>query len=307
MPTAKAFQLMTLLRGLGVEDLTKPELTGDWEYQLAADGARPSCRATPFMAEIAEMTEHIVAQAKEYERDTIPGDFATLAAPCPKCGGEVHENYKKFQCVNPDCDFAFWKILGGRQLEPAEVEALIARPRGRPARRLPQQDGPAVLGEAQAQRRERSRSSTSATRTAQDDGEAPDFSGAGAARACPKCGSRVFEHGNTYVCEKAVGPDKTCDFRSGRMILQRPSSAEQMQKLLATGKTDLLQFVSARTRRPFSAFLVRQRRQGRLRVRGARTPTRRAARDAPRHCARSARIRRTSGRSNCTAGATGRT
>jgi hypothetical protein len=31
-----------------------------------------------------------------------------------------------------------------------------------------------------------------------------------------------------------------------------------MQKLLATGKTDLLQFVSARTKRPFSAFLVRQ-------------------------------------------------
>ena len=31
-----------------------------------------------------------------------------------------------------------------------------------------------------------------------------------------------------------------------------------MQKLLATGKTDLLQFVSARTKRGFSAFLVRQ-------------------------------------------------
>jgi topoisomerase IA-like protein len=33
---------------------------------------------------------------------------------------------------------------------------------------------------------------------------------------------------------------------------------EQMEKLLKTGKTDLLQFVSARTRRPFSAFLVVQ-------------------------------------------------
>ncbi|MGV3572424.1 MAG: DNA topoisomerase III, partial [Ramlibacter sp.] len=35
IPTAKAFQLMTLLRGLGVEELTKPELTGEWEYKLA--------------------------------------------------------------------------------------------------------------------------------------------------------------------------------------------------------------------------------------------------------------------------------
>jgi hypothetical protein len=42
------------------------------------------------------------------------------------------------------------------------------------------------------------------------------------------------------------------------MILQRPIEPAQMSKLLETGKTDLLQFVSARTRRPFSAFLVKQ-------------------------------------------------
>ena len=70
--------------------------------------------------------------------------------------------------------------------------------------------------------------------------------------------ARVFETAQAYVCEKAVGPEKTCDFRSGRVILQRPVERAQMQKLLATGKTDLLQFVSARTKRGFSAFLVRQ-------------------------------------------------
>jgi DNA topoisomerase-3 len=68
----------------------------------------------------------------------------------------------------------------------------------------------------------------------------------------------VFEAAQAYVCERAVGPDKTCDFRSGRVILQRPVERPQMEKLLASGKTDLLQFVSARTRRAFSAFLVRQ-------------------------------------------------
>ncbi len=92
-----------------------------------------------------------------------------------------------------------------------------------------------------------------------DDGQAPDFSAQTPLGVCPKCGSRVFEHGNSYVCEKAVGPEKTCDFRSGRMILQRPIEPEQMQKLLASKKTDLLQFVSARTRRGFSAFLVVQK------------------------------------------------
>ena len=43
----------------------------------------------------------------------------------------------------------------------------------------------------------------------------------------------------------------SCDFKSGQIILQQPIEREQMQKLLQTGKTDLLdKFVSNRTRRP---------------------------------------------------------
>ena len=33
-PTAKAFGLITLLRGLGIPELSSPELTGDWEFKL---------------------------------------------------------------------------------------------------------------------------------------------------------------------------------------------------------------------------------------------------------------------------------
>src|SRR3546814_5833161 len=62
-----------------------------------------------------------------------------------------------------------------------------------------------------------------------------------------------------YVCEKSVGPDKTCDFRTGKMILQQEISAEQVSKLLSEGKTDLLEgFVSSRTNRKFKAYLVKQ-------------------------------------------------
>src|SRR3990167_8401257 len=98
IPTAKAFQLMTLLRGLGVEDLTKPELTGNWEFKLSEmEKGRLSREA--FMAEIAAMTQRVVQKAKEYDRDTIPGDYATLSTPCPNCGGVVKENYRRFTCT----------------------------------------------------------------------------------------------------------------------------------------------------------------------------------------------------------------
>jgi DNA topoisomerase-3 len=167
----------------------------------------------------------------------------------------VHENYKKFQCQS--CDFGFWKIMGGRQFEVAEAEALLRE---------------RVVGPLEGFRSKLGRPFTASIKLNDDlevkfdfddgpgteDAEPVDFSAQEPLGDCPKCGARVFEHGQSYVCEKATGPARSCDFRSGRLILQRPVEPAQMRKLLATGKTDLLQFVSARTRRPFSAFLVRQ-------------------------------------------------
>jgi len=254
VPTAKAFQLMTLLRGLDVKELFSPELTAEWEHKLAQMEHGALARAT-FMREIVEMTKHIVGQAKAHENDTIDVDFGTLAARCPKCGGEIHEKYKKFQCQS--CDFGFWKIMAGRQLELAEADALL-----RDRTVGPLEGFRSKLGRpfAAALKITDANEVTFDFGDGSDDenAQAPDFTGQEPLGPCPKCGANVFETTQAYVCEKAVGPDKTCDFRSGRVILQRPVERAQMQKLLASGKTDLLQFVSARTRRPFSAFLVRQ-------------------------------------------------
>jgi DNA topoisomerase-3 len=82
-----------------------------------------------------------------------------------------------------------------------------------------------------------------------------------AAGRLPQMRRPVFEHGSNYVCEKSVPtaaqPTPSCDFKSGKIILQQPVERAQMHKLLATGKTDLLdKFVSMRTRRAFKAFLA---------------------------------------------------
>jgi DNA topoisomerase-3 len=60
-----------------------------------------------------------------------------------------------------------------------------------------------------------------------------------------------------YICEKSVGPERKCDFRTGKIILQRVIEPEQVQKLLTTGKTDLLHRFISKKGRPFSAFLTR--------------------------------------------------
>ncbi len=75
----------------------------------------------------------------------------------------------------------------------------------------------------------------------------------------------MYEHGTGYVCEHAVGAHVTCDFKSGKIILQQPIAREQMGKLLATGRTDLMEnFVSNKTRRKFKAFLTYDAKEGKV-------------------------------------------
>ena len=60
-----------------------------------------------------------------------------------------------------------------------------------------------------------------------------------------------------YLCEHNTGPAKTCDFKTGKVVLQQEISTEQVQKLLKEGKTDLLSnFKSNRTGRGFKAYLA---------------------------------------------------
>jgi DNA topoisomerase-3 len=86
--------------------------------------------------------------------------------------------------------------------------------------------------------------------------EAVDFSGKEPLGACPKCGANVFENGMSYVCEKGVGPNRTCTFRSGTIILQQPVDRAQMSRLLATRKTELLPKFISKKGRPFGAYLI---------------------------------------------------
>ncbi|MBC8002623.1 MAG: DNA topoisomerase III, partial [Opitutaceae bacterium] len=254
VPTAKAFSLITLLNGLGVETLTKPEMTGNWEYQLR-QMERGQLKRDVFMAEIRALAGEIVGKAKRYEHDTIPGDFGVLKVPCPKCGGELHENYKKFQCQK--CDFALWKIAAGRQFEPAEIEELIQNRQVGPLQGFRSKQGfPFAAVVKLTPEFEAKFDFGDDKKDGSGESVAVDFTGKESLGTCPKCRSRVFENGMNYVCEKAVGPEKTCDFKTGAVILQQAIDKVQIARLLSEGKTELLKgFVSKKTGRKFEAFL----------------------------------------------------
>ncbi|MCK6414879.1 MAG: DNA topoisomerase III [Giesbergeria sp.] len=287
IPTAKAFQLMTLLRGLEVEELCRADLTGEWEYKLAQMEKGQLSREA-FMREIAAMTERMVKKAKEYDRDTIPGDYATLSAPCPNCGGVVKENYRRYACVGRSddssgagagsnsgqgCGFSFGKSPAGRTFETAEAEQLLAHKRIGPLEGFRSKAGWPFTAEITISFDEETKNyklefDFGDDRNAEESGELVEFADASLG-ACPVCGSAVHEHGSNYVCARAVPtaeqPTPSCTFKSGKVILQQPVERAQMEKLLATGKTDLLdKFVSMRTRRAFKAFLVWDKEAGKV-------------------------------------------
>ena len=200
-------------------------------------------------------------RSKGYDKDTIPGDYATLQAPCPNCGGQVKENYRRFACSK--CEFSISKIPGGRQFEIPEVEELLQNKTIGPLSGFRSKMGRPFSAILKLSLDDEIKNYKLEFDFGQDsggeDGEPPDFSDQQPVGACPKCKGRVFEHGMSYVCENSVANPKTCDFRSGKVILQQEIAREQMAKLLEEGRTDLLtNFKSSRTGRNFKAFLVKQ-------------------------------------------------
>ena len=250
-PTAKAFSLLFALEKLGIDEIRSPELTGLWEWKLK-EMEFGRLKREEFMS-------HIVAQAQEMvERikkgDLPEGTFGTLATPCPRCGGTIRETYKRFECEK--CDYKLWKVVASRQWEPEEIEILLRDRSIGPLQGFRSKMGRAFA--AMVKLNAEHMPEFDFGQGAEGDAEEADFSGQESLGTCPKCGGAVFEHGMAYVCEKAVGAAKSCDFRSGKIILQQEISRDEMHKLLATGKTSLLKgFVSNRTKRKFSAYLAR--------------------------------------------------
>src|SRR5436189_288642 len=254
--TAKGMAFITLLRGIGVTELCSPEMTGEWEYKLKRM-AKGAMKRREFMAEIKNFTREIVEKAKNFEGDSVSGHFTVVDVKCPKCGGGPYdEDYRTFKCR--DCGLIIWKTMAGRLFDEHEVATLLTK---------------GTVGPLEGFRSKMGRPFNAVVKLGEDFKPEFDFGtdGNGAPQkidtsqhesigVCPICKEgQVYELENAFICERAAAVPKKCTFRISKTILQRAIPKEQVQKLMATGKTDLLpQFISKRGR-PFSAHLKLER------------------------------------------------
>ncbi|HZM37330.1 MAG TPA: DNA topoisomerase III, partial [Burkholderiales bacterium] len=186
VPTPKAFSLMFALHMLHIVELASPELTGEWEHKLKLIEAGKLTR-DEFMKQISALVKKVVAIIKTGEIPDVV--YATVPAPCPKCGGVVQENYRKFQCQK--CDFAIWKVTSGREWSPEEIAELVTKRAVGPLTGFRSRQGKpfsAVLRLTDELKVEFDFGQASG-----EGEEAPDFSAQVPLGACPKCGARVYE------------------------------------------------------------------------------------------------------------------
>jgi DNA topoisomerase-3 len=207
-----------------------------------------------FMEEIRHFTEDIVAKAKGYAGDasTVAGNFHDLEAKCPKCSSTdgFKESFKAYECKA--CGLLVWKTMAGRELEREDVQALLENGKVGPLEGFRSKMGRpfSAVVKLDAEFKQSFDFGTNDNAT----GEAPDFSTAPVIGECPVCKKgKVHDIGAAFVCEHQ--PSKACNFRMGKVILQREIPTEQVLKLLETGKTDLIPKFISKKGRPFSAFL----------------------------------------------------
>jgi DNA topoisomerase III len=250
--TAKGLALVTLLRGIGATELTSPEMTGEWEYKLKRM-AKGDWKRNDFMAHIRKFTRDIVEKAKNFEGDSVSGNFEPLDVKCPKCGGgPFEESYRTFKCQS--CGLILWKTMAGRAFERRELEQLLTEGK---------------VGPLEGFRSKLGRKFNAIVKLGDEFKPAFDFGENGhdqpvtidtakheSLGPCPVCQKgQVYVLDRAYACENAVSKEKTCTFRVSKTILHREIPKEQVQKMMTTGKTDLLPKFVSKKGRPFSAHL----------------------------------------------------
>ncbi len=250
--TAKGMALITLLRGIGADELTSPEMTGEWESKLKRM-EKGAMKRNDFMAHIRQFTRHVVERAKNFEGDSVSGNFETLEVKCPKCGGgPFEETYRTFKCQT--CGLIIWKTMAGRLFERAELVKLLTEKR---------------VGPLEGFRSKIGRKFNAIVKLGEEFKPEFDFGENGHDQAitidpekheslglCPICQKgQIYDLDRAFACENAVSKEKTCTFRISKTILHREIPKEQVQKLIATGKTDLLPKFVSKKGRPFSAHL----------------------------------------------------
>lgn len=268
VPTVKAEQLVAFLKVAGVDYLTSPAMTGDWEYKLRQVSEGKLSRKE-FMQGIVALTRQIVDGVNSGGSDDQWTETAVIS---PTDGLPLIENYRMFRSqddvkVGNGREFpalAVYKNASGHNITPEELATLLEKREIGPFSDFKSRFGKNFTATLRLEKNESGLLRTMFVfppREGEEENSAPvDFSVAPVVGVDPVTQCKVYETPNGYATNPAELPKeakKLQPFSMKKKLLGLEIPREQVEKLLRDKKTDLLKgFTSNKTKRKFDAFLV---------------------------------------------------
>lgn len=251
VPTTKAESLLEFLAAVKADALTKPDMTGQWEYKLRQmeHGKFPRPQ---FMAEIIEVTKGIVERTKTFEENESNSRVTDIISPTD--GQPMLETLRSYK--SRDGVLTVYKVMSGRKIEEPEVRQLVAQGEIGPldgfvsaktGNRFPSKikivDDEKKPGQRKAEL---------------DFGSKVDVATLEPFWTDPATKAELCEAPTNYVLREREGDGWKQTFSVGRLMCQKPITREIAIELVTIGKSSLVEGFISKKGRPFDAFLLRQ-------------------------------------------------
>ena len=239
IPTAKAFDLIKVLKAMDIEALTSPELTGNWEYKMEQIEKGKETREK-FMEGIVDMTRTMVKNIKGFKEESTTGE----APFSPVNGKKVFETVSRYTTED---GIVIRKMIGGKRLSPEEITELLTKRK---------------IGPLTGFRSKRG-AEFSAVVIINDENkiefvfdEKPEDVEVGEQVGnSPVDGSAMYETMTGYVSDSYLKKEPS-GITLPKILLGKEIPLEEIKKMLAGEKTSLLKgFRSNKTHRTFDAYL----------------------------------------------------
>jgi len=256
--TAKGLNLIDQISTIGIETLSSPEMTGQWEYKLRQMEHNELDRTT-FMRDIRGLTTQIVERTKAFSKaakDKVFPEFVALMPPHGQVSFKQTEEF--YECKLPDVKLRIYKTVAGRVLSDEEIRTLIEK---------------RAVGPLEGFRSRKGKDFTAALQIGEDnkvtflfpdgnDPEAIDWENATALCPCPVCekagrtGQMIYDTPDGFLCKLAAFPKGDCNARLPKELCKKEITAENARLFFTAGKTALIEGMISKRGRPFKSFLV---------------------------------------------------
>ncbi len=254
IPSLKAEDLLEFLKAAGVDILTSPAMTGEWEQKLRMIEEGKFERKA-FMDEISELTKDFVAKTTGFSESSVDLKETKLRSPID--GASIYEGLNSYQ--NESGDFRISKNIAGRRLTIDEVAVLLQDRRVGPLDDFISKTGKRFTAMLQMDKEYKISFLFDNSKNEQEESvEKEMLPTAPKVARCPLCEGDIHQTELSFVCaqNKRVS-DGECNFRITRKLLDRQIPLDEFVNLIENKKTGVIKgFISRRTKRRFDASLI---------------------------------------------------